>query len=433
MIRRILLGCVILALSSAAGTGRTVQAEGTTAPYEFRDRDRVAMLGGTLIEREQASGYVETLLTLIQPERSLSFRNLGWSGDSVGGEARAWFGPPEEGFTRLQEQVRAVKPTIVLLGYGGNEAFQGKGGLAAFQKGLDRLADALQDDAPKARWILLTPPRREPGPGFTRTLKPQNEVLGLYRDVVAEFAASRHAPLIDLYRQLEISGGLDSSTPAITDNGLHLTAFGYWRVSAIALKSLGWSPPSWRLEIEAGAGADAVVASASASASGTKVIKASPTKDGDGLRFELLDQTLPAPPAPADAPPGAERRLPTAERWLKVGGLAEGLHELTIDGKPIHRATAAAWRDGVRLDAGPEFEQVESLRAAIIAKNRLYFHRYRPQNDTYLYGFRKQEQGQNARDLPEFDQLVEKAESGIEKIKRPTPHTYELKRIKVQG
>ena len=54
-----------------------------------------------------------------------------------------------------------------------------------------------------------------------------------------------------------------------------------------------------------------------------------------------------------------------------------------------------------------------ALRDLIEAKNDLYFHQYRPQNETYLRGFRKHEQGQNAKEIAEFDPLIELAEARI--------------------
>jgi hypothetical protein len=85
---------------------------------------------------------------------------------------------------------------------------------------------------------------------------------------------------------------------------------------------------------------------------------------------------------------------------------------------------------GLGLDAaiGLESEQMKKLRAAIVAKNWLYFHRWRPQNETYLFGFRKHEQGQNAVEIPKFDPLVAAAEKEIAKLAMPVTHIYELKR-----
>jgi lysophospholipase L1-like esterase len=59
-----------------------------------------------------------------------------------------------------------------------------------------------------------------------------------------------------------------------------------------------------------------------------------------------------------------------------------------------------------------------TLRAAIVAKNELFFHRWRPQNLTYLTGFRKHEQGQNAKEIAQFDPLVEKAEKEIAELRK---------------
>ena len=61
------------------------------APFELKDGDRVVWIGNTLIEREQRHGYWELLLTLRAPERHITFRNLGWSGDTVFGHAHAGY------------------------------------------------------------------------------------------------------------------------------------------------------------------------------------------------------------------------------------------------------------------------------------------------------------------------------------------------------
>lgn len=55
----------------------------------------------------------------------------------------------------------------------------------------------------------------------------------------------------------------------------------------------------------------------------------------------------------------------------------------------------------------------EQLRAIVRRKNELYFHRWRPQNITYLFGFRKHEQGNNAADIARFDPLIEELEGKI--------------------
>ncbi|MFO0891452.1 MAG: hypothetical protein U0790_20200 [Isosphaeraceae bacterium] len=111
---------------------------------------------------------------------------------------------------------------------------------------------------------------------------------------------------------------------------------------------------------------------------------------------------------------------------LEISGLEAGTYGLKVDGKAVAKATAKEWARGIELRAGPEQEQVEQLRRMINEKNLLFFHRWRPQNQTYLFGFRKHEQGNNAIEVPQFDPLVEAKEREIARLRRPVPHVYEL-------
>lgn len=57
------------------------------------------------------------------------------------------------------------------------------------------------------------------------------------------------------------------------------------------------------------------------------------------------------------------------------------------------------------------------LTAAIRKKNELFFHRWRPENWTYLFGFRKGEQGQNGVEIPRFDPLIAQWDARIAKLR----------------
>ncbi len=59
----------------------------------------------------------------------------------------------------------------------------------------------------------------------------------------------------------------------------------------------------------------------------------------------------------------------------------------------------------------------EILRSAIRKKNELFFHRWRPENWTYLFGFRKHEQGQNGVEIPKFDPLIAEWDARIAKLR----------------
>src|SRR5580704_8429262 len=100
--RRNLFPSLLLMLSLAPGV--------FAGPYpviELKSGDRVALVGDTLIEREQTYGYLEQRLTVQFPERDITFRNLGWSADTPEGESRASFDfdKPGKGFEQLTNQI----------------------------------------------------------------------------------------------------------------------------------------------------------------------------------------------------------------------------------------------------------------------------------------------------------------------------------------
>jgi hypothetical protein len=53
------------------------------------------------------------------------------------------------------------------------------------------------------------------------------------------------------------------------------------------------------------------------------------------------------------------------------------------------------------------------LRELVLKKNQLYFYRWRPQNEIYLFGSRKHEQGNNASEVQLFEPLVTEKETAI--------------------
>ena len=92
-----------------------------------------------------------------------------------------------------------------------------------------------------------------------------------------------------------------------------------------------------------------------------------------------------------------------------------GIH-LTSDGyKAAARAIekSLGWKTVAWDRGGP----AASLRAHIIKKNDWFFHRSRPTNMAYIFGFRKGEQGRNAGEIPAFDALVEKQDAIIAKMR----------------
>ena len=131
-------------LPAALAIASLLPAQPAAAPkFEIEDGDRIVWIGNTLVEREQRYGYWETALHAAFPDKQFTLRNLGWSGDTVFGDARAGFDTPAKGFERLVSLTLELKPTVIFVGYGTNESFEGEVGLPKFEKGLEKLLGGL--------------------------------------------------------------------------------------------------------------------------------------------------------------------------------------------------------------------------------------------------------------------------------------------------
>lgn len=112
------------------------------------------------------------------------------------------------------------------------------------------------------------------------------------------------------------------------------------------------------------------------------------------------------------------RELPKAAR--NAGQITDNGIHLTAEG---YRYAAAALEAALGWDESDRepltAERSEELRQLIIEKDRLYFHSYRPQNDTYLRGFREHEQGNNAGELLEFLPIIRGLEEKIRELRKP--------------
>lgn len=390
--------------------------------FALKDGDRVVLIGDTLIERDQRYGYLETLLTIQNLEKNIVFRNLGWSGDTVYGHARAGFGTPVDGYKHLKEHVLALKPTVIFVGYGMSESFDGKPGLASFTSGYNALLDVLNET--KARFVLVSPIRHEKLPPPLPDPASHNASLAVYVGAIREIAAKRGLTFVNLFERMPERRG-PSADDALTDDGVQLTEFGYWIAAQVIAKELGIDVPTWLVEGSAAEGALNAKGAALADSAWTK----------RGVQFRATDARLPFPLAPT----GHSRDASLDDRVLRIGALETvGFYSVKVDGKPIEptnlrrekvlNISAEDLAGGVLVRGTPERDQAEQLRRAINEKNLLYFHRWRPQNETYLFGFRKHEQGNNAHEIPLFDPLVEAKEKEIARLRMPVPHRYELTR-----
>lgn len=365
-------------------------------PFELADGDRVAFVGSSFFERDLRHNDLEVRLASRFPGRAVSFRNLGWDGDTVFGTARAGFGSVEDGFKHLQKMLAEVKPTVVVLAYGTNESFGGDAALPAFRDGLNRLLESL---APlRCRVVILGPPRHEKLPAPFPDPAAHNASLRKYADVLAQAARSRGFPFVDLFDAL----GERSPARPLTDDGLRLNAEGYRRAAEAVERALGHGPRTWTVQIDVG--------KETSRAEGAQLFDV--TTDFNRARFTSLDPILPAP--------GDSGRV------LYVRGLQPGRYVLKSGDAVYASASHDEWSRGLNLLRSPELDQAEELRRAVASKNEVFFHYWRPQNDTYIFGFRKKEQGHLQPEFSRFAAILAEREALIARLRVPVNRTYVL-------
>ncbi len=401
MTRRILFTLLTLGVVFGRGTDALDAADG----LELRDGDRIVLLGNTLIERAQTYGYLETMLTIGNPGLGLTFRNIGWSADNVFGHSRAVFDSAAKGFGKLRKQVADAKPTVLIIGYGSNAAYDGPAALPAFVAGYKRLLDALAETG--ARMALLSPVRLEKMKPPLPDPAGQNKNLALYTAAIAGIAAERRLLFIDLFRRLRA----DSPDEQLTSNGIHLNALGYLKAGHLISGRIGAGAKAAALTIDAGKPGVAF-------ATNDYVVEGL-EKKGGAITFKVLRDSLPRFSAAGGA-----------EQILRVTGLRSGEYVLRVDGVEVVKADSGQWKAGVHVGSGPDYERIEKIRKLAVEKNFFYFHRYRPANWPYIYGFRKHEQGNNAVEIPLFDPLITEKEAAISRLRVPVTRVYELARVK---
>jgi lysophospholipase L1-like esterase len=223
---------IALALAALISAGPAWARQGPPAAelqepvVTLKDGDRIVFIGNAFFEREYRFGLIETALTVAHPDKQLTFRNLGWSGDNVWGESRALFGKAPDGYADLMKFVDLTKPSVIVVGYGANESFAGEDGLEDF---LEQYRTLLVDlDARTRRIVLLTP---IPADAATSPLPPaavdeRNRVLARYGEGIRSLARTLDLAVIDMFEPM-LAAMQRARPEPLFDNGVHLNEAGY--------------------------------------------------------------------------------------------------------------------------------------------------------------------------------------------------------------
>jgi lysophospholipase L1-like esterase len=398
---------MVMALAIAGGEAAPPPAgsSGSTGALKLKDGDNhIVFIGSGLIEQAQFAGYIETRLARRFPNRHITFRNLGWSGDNVWGAARISGYNNPAGFGRLMKELSGLKPDIIFIAYGSDESFAGEGDLAHFEQGYDKLLDACAALTPNL--VLLSPAFAEdwgrPMPDPTA----HNHDLERYSAAINQIAQRRHLPFVDLFHAT-LDAKKAHSAIRLTTNGILPNDAEYWIIAQAIARQLGVAAAPWKVDLTA----DGKVTSATGAKAAD--VHASPS----GLKLNLTPDVLTAPPPPASL---AGTDFVDAPPRLRVSGLAAGDWTLKVDGATVLTAPAAQWAAGVSIRGGVSTAQVEKLRDSIVQRNHLYYRRWRPFNDhprhyTYIAG-----------DYALYDQELAQQDKEIAALAIPAAHVIQI-------
>ncbi|WP_373651018.1 PVC-type heme-binding CxxCH protein [Schlesneria sp. DSM 10557] len=257
----------------------TVSAQ---SQLELKKGDHICIVGGTVAERMQHYGWLETYIHAKFPDAELVFRNLAYSGDEINGfrdrnkRLRSMdFGTHDQWLSgnapcpqvdklskRDEGKVREnrfeltnTNADVVFAFYGYNESFAGEAGLAEFKENVDAFIKhtlSQQYNGKSApRLVLFSPIAHEfvgdPNLLSRTQVVAANARLNLYSNAMGEVARANSVLFVDLFTPtLKLFNGdspvvgnsRDSKAPVATINGVHQNADGDRTIARVAVQGL---------------------------------------------------------------------------------------------------------------------------------------------------------------------------------------------------
>ena len=401
--------------------------------FFIHNNDRVVFLGDSITEQRLYTTYLEAYTLSRYPKWNLTFRNVGWGGDTSWlrqrahpDEAKLFAADPEAQQKMVEQSVAAglgrdvlpLKPTAVTINFGMNDhAYQAfrKDIFRAYVRSQTQLAKVLEANG--ARVAFLTPQPIEdkrPDPDKdVRNISLREFSDGLKQVAVAEHA--RFADQFDPYMAIMMKARADDPNALIGGgNAVHPGPPGHLIMAWAILKGLGAPALVSTAEIR--------IKQEKAKAGSAKQCKITNLQaEGGDISFDRMDACLPLPidsralPALKLAP-----ILNDLSRYeLKVTGLPAAKYDVTIDGEPAGTVTqeelAAGWN--MTTADGPIAKQNAELLKLVFEKNNVFFDRWR----------KVQLDPKRQAELPALDQKIADLETRINEVRQPKPHHFELK------
>ena len=333
----------------------TVHAEPQLAPEQgnspglFQNGDRWTVVGDSITQGGAYSAWVYLYYLTRFPDRKIELMNAGNSGDSAGGA-----------LVRYNWDIQAKKSTVATVMFGMNDVGRGlydtnpatpeiaarrASSLQGYRDNMTKLADRLKVDG--TRIIFLGPSiYDETAKGVRPPQTGVNGALGECAKFMRKLAGDKGGTIIDFNGPMTALNARilakDPSLNIIRPDRVHPNDLGHFVMSYLFLKAQ--QAPGTVSNVCINAGKSRVETAENATVNSLVVTK-------DGITFGLTEKALPYPV-------GKEFEkvlawVPFQEElnreMLKVGGLAAGDYQLSIDGKGVRRYNATELSKGVNL------------------------------------------------------------------------------------
>lgn len=407
--------------------------------FELRSEDVVVFLGDSITEQRRYTTYLESYYLTRYPLKHLTFRNVGWGGDTAWLRQRArgtdasdtrlfaLEGADQQAMLEkmvrhgLERDVFSLQPTVVLAEFGMNDARRGEAALPVYQKALREIVT--QVSRAKARPVLLSTSPEEGDQAGVPGGSAYNAMLGRYTEAARQVASDTGTPFVDQFHPyLEVVDAArkkDAGFRTIPD-GVHPSPAGHLLMAWAILKGLGADPLVSEVSLDV-----------SGKVAGAARAQVSEVSAGPGsLAFTRYDEALPMP-----LPKEAAQVLPLApiletlsRLSLRVSGLPAERYDLLIDGDKVAVVTRGELQEGCNLSgvATPMSAQATRLMEKVVEKNNAFSIRWRSILVPALVDNRAGGAEIRAR-LAEADRKLAALEREVEALRRPVPHRFELR------
>lgn len=214
----------------------------TTPRLELKPGDHISIIGNTLADRFQHSGWLETLIVAKHPDHNLVFRNLAAAGDEVTTRHRS------ENFGTPEDWLKKTEADVILAFFGFNESFKGYEGVEKYKADLDKF---LKETAAKnysgkgsPRIVLFSPiaAEKHQDPNYPDPAR-INDNLKDYTAAMADVARANGVQFVNLFvpsQQLYAAAARQGQS--LTVNGLHLKDAGDKQLAPLIFSELFGQP-----------------------------------------------------------------------------------------------------------------------------------------------------------------------------------------------